>query len=366
MKYLKKFENNSSYEEYILSEDFISPNVSYVVEDSKVYYNNSRENDYSDYVKLVYFTTADSNSQPTDLFTTFEIEGKKAFDVANNVSELIVEDKAITPTHQYTFSNVGYNIVYVKFVDMTKVPMGAFLGCYQIVGITIPDSIVTIEKYAFDIYSKNFSNDGFEKFLSLFSSEEELYFLLLNTTEEIFTINMSTNHFLQHYKIDFYSIFNEVGWKDFNDLLVYILWKLKPTDAILENGIYYSVDGKIAFFAEKNLIGKVIIKEGVEVVGPTTFVGCSEITEIVFPKTTKTLLGNLFNGTLKLNSIVSFATEEPYNQMNVFYNAPENGILYVPKGSIDSYYSDWMAGSSHGGDYQTLRSKGWTIQELAE
>ena len=39
MKYLKKFENNSSYEEYILSEDSILPNVSYTVDTNEVFYN---------------------------------------------------------------------------------------------------------------------------------------------------------------------------------------------------------------------------------------------------------------------------------------------------------------------------------------
>ena len=91
MKHLKKFDNNSSYEEYILSEDFITPNVSYVEEDNEVYYNpfqSSNNDSYDNWVKATYNVTDNS--------TATRILGSNGLFYIDYVEEMVVlEDNSL-------------------------------------------------------------------------------------------------------------------------------------------------------------------------------------------------------------------------------------------------------------------------------
>lgn len=133
-KYIKKFDTHLDYEDFIETEDFILPNVSYCVDNVDVHYNPFIPPE----TRLILILNIDNAGNPTYLgntskFTQIEIDGV--------VQPSVVES--------YTFSTNGEHIVKYTLINSTSILEYSFGGCGAIDSIIIPNSVTTIENYAF-------------------------------------------------------------------------------------------------------------------------------------------------------------------------------------------------------------------------
>lgn len=130
MKYLKKFENHTQYEE--ARQNLILPNVSLCTQENKVHYNPIE-------TRLVGTFNVTNTSQPTRIlwgasgFTEIEIDGVKQSSVAID----------------YQFSTVGEHIVKYTLTDPTIIGKQAFAGANALVGVIIPNGVTSIDFQAF-------------------------------------------------------------------------------------------------------------------------------------------------------------------------------------------------------------------------
>jgi len=137
MKYLKLYKNDSDYQNYVNSDDYITPNVSYAEDTDIVYYNPTEAKETR--VVCTYNVTDTANStklcysyNSTD-FTSMEVDG-------------VLQDDVTT---EYTFDTVGEHTVKFELADTTSIGVGAFYGCSSLTSVTIPDSVTSIGDNAF-------------------------------------------------------------------------------------------------------------------------------------------------------------------------------------------------------------------------
>ena len=130
MKYLKKFENHTAYEE--ARQNLILPNVSLCVNENEVHYNPYVE------TRVVAKFNVTGTSNPTQitfaplLFSEIEIDGYKT-----------------SPSETYPFS-LGEHIIKYTLKDKTTIGSWAFTSCKFITLVTIPSNIISIGSYVFN------------------------------------------------------------------------------------------------------------------------------------------------------------------------------------------------------------------------
>ena len=142
MIYIKKFENNAAYTAYTASPDFITPNVSYIVETNGVAMTpytipetkvvaKFNVTDTSNPTKVV--GLSDGQEEITTAFTAIEIDG-----VAQP-----------TVVSSYTFSTTGEHTVKYTLTDPTELGYCALQLCSGLTSVTIPDGVTSIDQGAF-------------------------------------------------------------------------------------------------------------------------------------------------------------------------------------------------------------------------
>ena len=132
-KFLKKFEEHSTYETYINGSSRILPNVSYCVDANDVHYNPCP------IIINVYNVTDDTQMT-------------KIFNAATNVSLIEIDgdevDKSEIQNGQYQLSNGEHTVMYT-LTNRKNVENNAFNGCTTLVKTKIPNSVTTIGNSAF-------------------------------------------------------------------------------------------------------------------------------------------------------------------------------------------------------------------------
>lgn len=131
-KYIKKFDTHSDYEDFLETEDFIRPNVSYCVDNVEVHYNPIETRVVVKYnvTDITYSTHIAGNCEN---FAEMEVDGV----VQSNVNG------------SYQFDSIGEHTIKYTLIDNTSIVVSSFQGCNNITKVTIPNSVTNIGNYAF-------------------------------------------------------------------------------------------------------------------------------------------------------------------------------------------------------------------------
>ena len=151
MKYLKKFESHSQYENYIAT-DYAKPNVSLCEDNNKVYYNPLVQIE----TKLIATYNVEDASNPTLLYSYYAEEGYEEWWVrgVDMFSNVEIDGTEVSPQDldaaqgKYQLS-VGEHTVKYTLSNLTTIVGYCFISCINLASVTIPDSVTSIDAYAF-------------------------------------------------------------------------------------------------------------------------------------------------------------------------------------------------------------------------
>lgn len=132
MKYLKYFTNESDYQTFKDSEDYILPNVSYVEENAIVMFN---PNMIIQQNLTLIFNITDISSTTTVCYKT------EAF------SEMIVDGISMEPVQEYQFTSTGEHVVEYVLIDKKHIPDNCFFQgpYYGAINVSYVDTLLIPE-----------------------------------------------------------------------------------------------------------------------------------------------------------------------------------------------------------------------------
>ena len=133
MKYLKQFANQSDYQAFKESEDYILPNVSYIEETGEIGFNPYVE-PASPNLVCVYDVT--DISRDTKLIQAYAL---------SNIVSMIVDGVETDVNDFYQFDTVGLHTVEFILDDKTKMPKDIFYNTYELVSVEVPESITSTD-----------------------------------------------------------------------------------------------------------------------------------------------------------------------------------------------------------------------------
>lgn len=141
MKYIKLFNEDSEYQEYI-SGNADLPNVSHCITENHVHYNPWVE------TRLIGTFNVTSTSSATNIM----------FSSATSQFSEIEIDGVVQPSvvSAYTFDTIGEHTVKYTLSDPTSIGQGAFSHCIDLTSVTIPSGVTSIGYSAFQ-YCSNLS-----------------------------------------------------------------------------------------------------------------------------------------------------------------------------------------------------------------
>ena len=115
----------------------IKPGVAHIIENNAVSFNYKL-------VNLLVEYNVDDISSATKIYS--------GGDIKTNLYEIIV-DKTHIPasavTNTYQFENTGRHIIRYRYTSLTTIPTSGFTRCSAVVGVKFPNTITTINTYAF-------------------------------------------------------------------------------------------------------------------------------------------------------------------------------------------------------------------------
>mgnify|MGYP003290262559 CR=1 FL=1 len=313
MKYLKYFTNESDYQTFKGSEDYVLPNVSYVVEGDKVKYN------LEDFIIM----TSESNPEVMKVCynqgwaaSPYEMYASEAAKVTSIGTAFQNLGQRSSNNYGYNSGYSGYDSVYSGssssftfsfdefkyFTGVTSIEDWAFASS-NMVSITIPDSVTSIGEWAFNACSRL-------------------------TGELVIPDSVTTIGSFAFFQCS------------------------QLTEVTIGTGV--TSIGDYAFSNCYSLT-EITIPDSVTSIGNSAFYECS-LTEITIPDSVTSIGDWAFDDCSALTSIICLAPTAPSIQSNTFQNIAYNGTLKVPVGSD---YSSWMSTTSN-----YLGFYNWTVQEI--
>ena len=341
-KYIKLFPTHSEYETYINGQDTFLPNVSYCIEHNGVHYKEKSKQ------SAIYYNVHFLDSDGTTVLETLQIEEGQyitnpyinsqwyimgdssqtivsfpyiineeiwfikriSHDDSNLLKAVFNVSSTTSPTNilrssnislvseiyldgviqneikaSYTFNELGNHEVWYKLIDNTKIVGWMFQNFDHLISVTIPNSVNTIEQYAFSMCDNLISctiGNGVENI------GEDAFDECKKLTNVFFTNNSSL--------------------------------KIIEKDA----------------FRECN-IESITLPNSVTTIGGASFYDCTALTNITIPSSI-TNIGNIALGNCsRLSSVTVEATTPPTLGNNVFHNNASGRKIYVPNTSINAY-----------------------------
>ena len=302
----------------------------------------------------------------------YSADGKTLLGVPHWMEGELIIKSGVTKIGKWAMAKCT-NITSIVIPEtVTEVSEGAFEYCTGVTEIVLPNSVQTLQQTAFrycsdlkeitlgtgmkDIKSQVFSScTELETIKSLAITAPNIDSQSCRDIKEWGIIVIPENSFDSYYSkwmktTSYYP--GKYGWKCVEDCYQ------------LEDGLYYSEDGKTVFVCAKDKTGDVIIKNGVEEIAGMAFYGCSGIKSVSMPNTIKSIGLKEFEGCTTLERITSLAMTAPTIGKNTFYSIKSGGILYVPQSATG--YDTWIqTGNTNNYEFY-LGNYNWTKQDITE
>ena len=323
MKYLKYFKTDVDYQNYFNSDDFVTPNVSYVEDTNIVYYNpgdliimTSESN--PEVMKVCYNQRwaaspsemyASEAAKVTSIGTAFKKLGSASGGYGYNDSS--------NTSFTFSFDEFKY------FTGVSSIVREAFYGS-NIVSITIPDSVTSIGERAFG------SCTGLTS---------------ITIPNSVTSIGIGAFNDCGSLPVE-----NNLRYAD--TYLVGTVDRSLSTYTIKEGTKWIGTNA----FDSCTGLTSITIPNSVTSIGSGAFGDCSRLTSITIPDSVTSIEGMVFNYCKNLNEITCLATTAPSITNSTFTRIKSYGELSYPSGSD---YSSWMKTSR---DY--LGCYHWTTREI--
>ena len=273
MKYLKKFENHTQYEE--ARQNLILPNVSLCAQENEVHYNPIVP-PYQGFCKLTL-----NDSSVVELEGNGELTNKMTQDYKTSL--VGVETGVLCTSIGVGVFSTFNELKNVKINNsVTSIDVAAFYGCVSLTNIDIPNSVTSIGTQCFDGCT-----------------------------------NLSS--------ITIGSGITSIGWCTFNNCN-------SLTSIVIPNSVI-SVDN--AAFQYCTSLTSVTIGNSVTSIGAGTFSRCISLTEVTIPNSVTSIGESAFYNCSGLTSVTIEATTPPTLGGSPFSTSVS--IIYVPAESVEAY-----------------------------
>lgn len=321
---LKLFNEHSEYEDFIQTEGFTRPNVSYCIEENEVHYNP-----YTD-PRLIIKYYVDDASNATFLFNYSYYEGveeeysHRAIDLFEKV-EIDGEEISLTDldsSEGYYQLSIGEHIVKYTLKNPTVLKNELFANCEKITSVDVPYSVISIGDHCFSYCTA----------LTTVVLNENVATIecgAFDNCRNLTSINIPNNASISE------CAFSRCKGLPSEDNMVYIGTTLiGPADSTLTS---YS------------------IKEGTEIITCSAFQDCANLTSITIPSSVTSINDNAFQDCRSLTSVTfeqgSRLTEIGRQAFNgcsglTRFNSSTNGECIIPSGVtiIDDYAFNYCSG----------------------
>ena len=271
-------------------------------------------------------------------------DGKKLLKVADNCKRVKVR-KGVEVIASEAFDST--RVTHVKLPDTVKIlKPNAFLRAHYLESINLPDSIIKIDRYAFQFCG------GFGKGLKKIVLPKYLHYL-------------GENAFYGCEKLEKLVLRGDFRWKESwleNNPFYYTknLSAIKSSNSNfkVEDGMLMSSDGKILFRCINDNMS-VTVKDGIEIIAQGAFCGRDRMEEVILPSSLRTICKDAFSGCSNIDNVVlpegteSIGIESfsfcrnlktmtlPSTLKNIAYNAFEHNDhlqnFIFPKGMEDEF-----------------------------
>lgn len=339
-KYLKLFETHNEYETELSS--LALPNVSFCLDRiNEVHYNPYVEPIET---KLVCVYSVDNeevdsdislmhSSYSNDVFESMEVDG--------------VELTAISTT--YRFETAGNHTVKYTLTDPTIIGNGTFYGCLNLISVTIPSSVTSIDSSAF----------------------YECYNLAsIDIPTSVTYIGGSAFYstaWIDSYSSDPSNVYgnivyiNDIALKAVNTEITSVTFKENTIE--IYASAFESCTGltsivipdsvtsiEYSAFEYCSNITSVTISDSVTSIGNYVFNQCTDLISVTIGNGVTSIGDGVFHSCSSLETITSNATIAPTISASTFSEVKSNGTLYVP--TVSTGYNIWMGtGDSYLGKY---------------
>ena len=248
--------------------------------------------------------------------------GAKAFNWCTSLATVNFNATNCTTMQYYSNCPVFYNCTALTTLNIgsnvTTIPERAFYGCSSLTNINLPASISSIGAYAFYECS---SITGAIVIPAAMTTISEYAFYSCSSITSV-TIPESIT---------------SIGAKAFNWCTSLATVNFNATNCTMMQ--YYS---NCPVFYNCTALTTLNIGSNVTTIPERAFYDCSHLTSLNLPASVSSIGAYAFGGCTAITGIHAHrATPPTLNSSNPFLNISSSKPVYVPCGSLDSYYSSW-------------------------